>query len=232
MDDNPQLTSPLPEERRGETIQPCATKPARVHLSLPLQVACCPCGADHLIGSLEIKLLTLQPTCLCVNGHNSLGKTRWRTLMFRESFFFIMKKKTYGICLQCVKLPVGGGAGVEDVLFGREQRQAVGIKVDRSRVHAGKSFQTTQLLSSLLPTVFGVGVSAGGEKKKRKRKTATAEHRGLFTAEKTAARVCRFMQCGFKFRTGAICAGAAHSQRGGDCDCTLVFVQRSRLSFH
>lgn len=69
-----------------------------------------------------------------------------------------MKK---GICLQCVKLPVGGGTGVEDVLFGREQRQAVGIKVDRSRVHAGKSFQTTQLLSSLLPTVFGVGVSAG-----------------------------------------------------------------------
>lgn len=69
-----------------------------------------------------------------------------------------------GICLQCVKLPVGGRPGVEDVLFGREQRQAVGIKVDRSRVHAGKSFQTTQLLSSLLPTAFGVGVSAGGKK--------------------------------------------------------------------
>lgn len=46
----------------------------------------------------------------------------------------------------CV-LPVGGGAGVQDVLFGREQRQAVGIKVDRSRAHDGKSFQTTPAAS-------------------------------------------------------------------------------------
>lgn len=124
----------------------------------------------------------------------------------------------------CVKLPVGRGTGVEDVLFGRKQRQAVGIKVDRPRVHDGKSFQTTQLLSSLVPTCFAVGVSAG--------KTATAEHRGSFRAEKTAVEVCGFMQCGFKFQIGAICAGAAHSQRGGDCDCTLVFVQQGRLSFH
>lgn len=33
-------------------------------------------------------------------------------------------------------------------------------------------------------------------------------------------------------KSGAICAGAAHSQRGGDCDCTLVFVQRGRIRFH
>lgn len=60
-------------------------------------------------------------------------------------------------------LPVGGGARVEDVLLGREQRQAVGIKVDRSRAHDGKSFQTTPAasLSSLVPTVSAVGVSAG-----------------------------------------------------------------------
>lgn len=44
-------------------------------------------------------------------------------------------------------LPVGGGARVEDVLLGREQRQAVGIKVDRSRAHDGKSFQTTPAAS-------------------------------------------------------------------------------------
>lgn len=44
-------------------------------------------------------------------------------------------------------LPVGGGAGVEDVLLGREQRQAVGIKVDRLRAHDGKSFQTTPAAS-------------------------------------------------------------------------------------
>lgn len=35
----------------------------------------------------------------------------------------------------------------------------------------------------------------------------------------------------FKFQTAAISSGAAHSQRGGDCDCTLVFVQQSRLEF-
>lgn len=28
-----------------------------------------------------------------------------------------------------------------------------------------------------------------------------------------------------------MCAGAARSQRGGDCDCTLGFVQWSRLKF-
>lgn len=106
--------------------------------------------------------------------------------MFRESFFFIMKKKNYGICLQCVKLPVGGGAGVEDVLFGREQRQAVGIKVDRSRVHAGKSFQTTQLLSSLLPTVFGVGVSAGGKKKKKKKNSHSGTPRVVHGRENSS----------------------------------------------
>ena len=61
-------------------------------------------------------------------------------------------------------LPVGGGAGVEDVLFGREQRQAVGIKVDRSLAHDGKRFpdhSRSFSLSSRVPTVLGVGVSAG-----------------------------------------------------------------------
>lgn len=33
------------------------------------------------------------------------------------------------------ELPVGGGTRVEDVLLGREQRQAVGIKVNGSLVH-------------------------------------------------------------------------------------------------
>lgn len=44
-------------------------------------------------------------------------------------------------------LPVSGGAGVENVLFGREQRKAVGLKVDRLRAHDGKSFQTTPAAS-------------------------------------------------------------------------------------
>lgn len=52
------------------------------------------------------------------------------------------------------KLPVGGGAGVQDVLFGREQRQIVGIKVDLPCVHHGKSFQTSAVwLSSPVPIV-------------------------------------------------------------------------------
>lgn len=38
------------------------------------------------------------------------------------------------------ELPVGGGAGIKDVLFGREQRQIVGIEVDLPCVHDGKSF--------------------------------------------------------------------------------------------
>lgn len=88
-------------------------------------------------------------------------------------------------------LPVGGGAGVQDVLFGREQRQIVGIKVDLSCVHDGKSFQTSAVwLSSLVPTVSG-GVGRGSEvlvKKKKKTNPATAECRF------TAAKVCRFMQ--------------------------------------
>jgi len=48
-----------------------------------------------------------------------------------------------------MRLPVGGGAGVEDVLLSREQRQAVGIKVDRLRAHDGNSFQTTPAASLL-----------------------------------------------------------------------------------
>lgn len=46
-------------------------------------------------------------------------------------------------------LPVSGGPGVEDVLFGREQRQAVGIKVDRLHTHDGKGFQATPAASFL-----------------------------------------------------------------------------------
>lgn len=88
-------------------------------------------------------------------------------------------------------LPVGGGAGVEDVLFGREQRQAVGIKVDRSRAHDGKSFQTTPAASLFTgPDGFRGRCICW--------KTATAEHRGSFTAEKTAVKVWRFMQSGLK----------------------------------
>lgn len=90
-----------------------------------------------------------------------------------------------------VQLPVGGRTGVEDVLFGREQRQAVGIKVDRSRAHDGKSFQTTPAAAASLFT---------GPDGFRGRsicwKTATAEKRGSFTAEKTASKVRRLMQSG------------------------------------
>lgn len=123
------------------------------------------------------------------------------------------------------ELPVGGGTGVDDVLFGREQRQAVGIKVDRLRAHDGKSFRTTPAASLFTGPDGFRGRTICWE-------TATAEHWGSFTAEETAVKLCRFMQCGLKFQSGAICAGAAHSQRGGDCDCTLLFVQRGRRSFH
>lgn len=44
-------------------------------------------------------------------------------------------------CLHACALPVGWGSRVEDVLFGREQRQAVGIEVDLLRAHNDKSFQ-------------------------------------------------------------------------------------------
>ena len=47
---------------------------------------------------------------------------------------------------RCV-LPVGGGARVEDVLLGREQRQAVGVKVDLLLAHYGKSSRTTPAAS-------------------------------------------------------------------------------------
>lgn len=38
-------------------------------------------------------------------------------------------------CVRALYLPVGGGARVEDVLLGREQRQAVGIKVNGLLAH-------------------------------------------------------------------------------------------------
>lgn len=125
---------------------------------------------------------------------------------------------------QCA-LPVGGGTGVEDVLFGREQRQAVGIKVDRWRAHDGKSFQTTPAASVFTGPDGFRGRSMCW-------RTATAEYGGSFAAEKTAVKRRRFMQRELKFQIGAICAGAAHSQRGGVRDCTLVFVQRDRISLH
>lgn len=56
-------------------------------------------------------------------------------------------------------LPVGGGAGVQDVLFGCEQGQAVGIKVHRSRAHDGKRSQTAPA-AALFSGPDG-GVSAG-----------------------------------------------------------------------
>lgn len=56
-------------------------------------------------------------------------------------------------------LPARGRTGVEDVLFGREQRQAVGIKVDRSLAHCGKSFQTTPAASLFT----GPDASRGGD---------------------------------------------------------------------
>lgn len=116
-----------------------------------------------------------------------------------------------------VLLPVGGGTGFEDVLFGREQREAVGIKVDFLRVHDGKRFRTTAaFFSSLVPTVFGVGVSAGGK-----------SHSGAPRPTK-AVEVCRFMQGGFKFQSGAMrCA------LGVEETATALFVQsQSSLSFH
>lgn len=83
----------------------------------------------------------------------------------------------YSLALN-VLLPVGGGTGFEDVLFGREQREAVGIKVDFLRVHDGKRFRTTAtFFSSLVPTVFGVGVSVGGGGKPQ-RSTAADQSSG------------------------------------------------------
>lgn len=117
-----------------------------------------------------------------------------------------------------VLLPVGGGTGFEDVLFGREQREAVGIKVDFLRVHDGKRFRTTAaFFSSLVPTVFGFGVSAGEK-----------SHSGAPRPTK-AVEVCRFMQGGFKFQSGAMrCALGVE-----ETATALVFVQsQSSLSFH
>lgn len=64
------------------------------------------------------------------------------------------------------ELPVGGGAGIEDVLFGREQRQTVGVEVDLPCVHDGKSFPDfcSFWLSSLIPTDSGGWLGGGSEK--------------------------------------------------------------------
>lgn len=59
---------------------------------------------------------------------------------------FVMAGR-YNLVQEHYVLPVSGGPGVEDVLFGREQRQAVGIKVDRLHAHDGKGFQTTPAAS-------------------------------------------------------------------------------------
>lgn len=122
------------------------------------------------------------------------------------------------------ELPVGGGAGVQDVLFGSEQRQIVGIKVDLSCVHDGKSFQTSAVwLSSLVPTVSGGGCWwVGSSAEEKKKKTATAECRFTAEQQRRFAGSCREVGWGrFKFRSGgAKCTGAAYSQRGGGCDCT------------
>lgn len=119
-------------------------------------------------------------------------------------------------------LPARGRTGVEDVLFGREQRQAVGIKVDRSLVHCGKSFQTTPAASlftgpdgfrgfEYVPENSQSGILRLGRENRRKM------YPGSFNAALLVP-------------NGAICA--AHSQRGGQWDCTLVFVQLVTTRFY
>lgn len=76
---------------------------------------------------------------------------------------------------QSAELPVGGGAGVEDVLFSREQRQAVGIKVDRFLVHDAQNFPERS--ASFVTGPDGVRGSEFllGRETKKKKHTATAE---------------------------------------------------------
>lgn len=129
-----------------------------------------------LTGLIEIKPpFTQQPQWLSVKGCDSFRKknymgnmsfTKIKVTDFHCNFLFIRRQGIlylYSLTLDCCReikfcyrgqmqcttdaLPVSGRAGVEDVLFGREQRQAVGIKVDRSRAHDGKSFQTTPAAS-------------------------------------------------------------------------------------
>lgn len=109
-------------------------------------------------------------------------------------------------------LPVGGGARVEDVLFGREQRQAVGIKVDRRRAHDGKKKKKK------FPDLLSLSLSSLGP--------------DALLAEKSAAKARRFMQQQQNKKKSSNlerdpCRGAAHSQRGGDCDCKRRSLCRS-----
>lgn len=84
---------------------------------------------------------------------------------------------------QSAELPVGGGAGVEDVLFGREQRQAVGIKVNRSLVHDAQNFpERSASFRHWSRWRSGLGVSAGKEKKKKKH-TQPQRNAKLLTVE-------------------------------------------------
>lgn len=77
------------------------------------------------------------------------------------------------------ELPVGRGPGVQDVLFGREQRQIVGIKVDLSCVHDGKTFQSSAVwLSSLVPKVWAGGLEVV-LKERRRRKKKKQPHRSV-----------------------------------------------------
>lgn len=94
------------------------------------------------------------------------------------SLLDLLFKKVLLLC-QSAQLPVGGGAGVEDVLFGREQRQAVGIKVNRFLVHDAQNFPERSASFVTGPDgVRGSEFLLGRKIKKNKKKTphtATAE---------------------------------------------------------
>lgn len=81
------------------------------------------------------------------------------------------------------ELPVGGGAGVEDVLFGREQRQAVGIKVNRLLVHDAQNFPERS--ASFVTGPDGVRGSEFllGRKIKKKKHTQPQRNAKLLTVE-------------------------------------------------
>lgn len=111
-------------------------------------------------------------------------------------------------------LPARGRTGVEDVLFGREQRQAVGIKVDRSLAHCGKKFPDHSRSFSVHGSrcVSGWGLEYFLENS-RSRKLG-------FSREKTAANVSTFIQCG-PFR----------SKRSDPCSRCVLTAWR-RLGLH
>lgn len=134
------------------------------------------------------------------------------------------------------ELPVGGGTRVQDVLFGCEQRQIVGVKVDLSCVHDGRSFQTSavQLSSLVLSGGWWVGSSTEG-KKEGKKKTS---HSGVCVGSRPSSseglqvHAERWWWGGDLSSEAVRCVQELRTQSEEEVATALgVFVQRSR-TFH